>query len=139
MPQMPDEASRRYLFVAIDRATRWVFLHVYVDQGEYSSVYFLNRLYQAAPMKIDKVLTDNGSQLTDRFTSKKRERSGKQTRFTSAAQLEQTLTAYLKKHNHCIPQRALGHQTPFQARKKWQTGKLDLFIKRAYEQPGLDI
>jgi transposase len=24
-PQMPDETSRRYLFVAIDRATRWVF------------------------------------------------------------------------------------------------------------------
>ncbi len=25
LPQMPDETSRRYLFVAIDRATRWVF------------------------------------------------------------------------------------------------------------------
>ena len=26
LPQMPDEDSRRYLFVAIDRATRWVYL-----------------------------------------------------------------------------------------------------------------
>ena len=26
LPQMQDESSRRYLFVAIDRATRWVFV-----------------------------------------------------------------------------------------------------------------
>ena len=25
-PQMQDESQRRYLFVAIDRATRWVFV-----------------------------------------------------------------------------------------------------------------
>jgi transposase InsO family protein len=76
LPQMPDESHRRYLFVAIDRATRWVFMHIYADQSEDSSVDFLNRLEQAAPMKIVKLLTDNGSQFTDRFTSKKREPSG---------------------------------------------------------------
>jgi len=26
LPQMPDESERRYLFVAIDRATHWVFI-----------------------------------------------------------------------------------------------------------------
>ena len=26
LPQMADETTRRYLFVAIDRATRWVFV-----------------------------------------------------------------------------------------------------------------
>ncbi len=36
----------------------------------------LNRLERAAPMKIVKLLTDNGSQFTDRFTSKKREPTG---------------------------------------------------------------
>lgn len=76
LPQMPDEAARRYLFVAIDRATRWVFLRVYADQSEGSSVDFLERLFDAAPMTITKVLTDNGSQFTDRFTSKAREPSG---------------------------------------------------------------
>jgi transposase InsO family protein len=76
LPQMPDEAARRYLFVAIDRATRWVFLRVYADQSEASSVDFLERLHEAAPMKITKALTDNGSQFTDRFTSKAREPSG---------------------------------------------------------------
>jgi IS1 family transposase len=76
LPRMPDEKERRYLFVAIDRATRWVFMHIYADQSEQSSVDFLNRLERAAPMKIVKLLTDNGSQFTDRFTSKKREPTG---------------------------------------------------------------
>jgi len=77
LPQMPDESQRRYLFVAIDRATRWVYLHIYKDQSEVSSVDFLRRVRQASPMKIVKLLTDNGSQFTDRFTSKKKEPSGK--------------------------------------------------------------
>lgn len=76
LPQMPDESSRSYLFVAIDRATRWVFMRIYADQSEHASVDFLSRLHEAAPMKITKVLTDNGSQFTDRFTRKKREPSG---------------------------------------------------------------
>ena len=40
LPQMPDEASRRYLFVAIDRATRWVFMHIYGDMTETEPVRF---------------------------------------------------------------------------------------------------
>jgi len=178
LPQMPDESHRRYLFVAIDRATRWVFMRIYADQSDASSVNFLERLHEAAPMKITKLLTDNGSQFTDRFTSKKRDASGKhkfdvrckalniehrlcpprhpqtngmverfngrisevvnQTRFASAAELEATLTNYVKTYNHRIPQRALNHLSPVQALKKWQADKPDLFVKRVYNQPGLD-
>jgi hypothetical protein len=44
LPQMPDETSRRYLFVAIDRATRWVFLHIYLfwPLNEEWTLYFDN-------------------------------------------------------------------------------------------------
>ncbi len=77
LPQMPDEDSRSYLFVAIDRATRWVYLRVYRDQTEISSTDFLRRLRQAAAFKITKILTDNGSQFTDRFTSKTKQPTGK--------------------------------------------------------------
>ena len=180
LPQMPDETQRRYLFVAIDRATRWVYFRIYRDQTDTSSTDFLRRVKQAAPMKIVKLLTDNGSQFTDRFTSKKKnEPTGehvfdlecvalgiehrlspprhpqtngmverfngrisdlvKQTRFASAAELETTLEHYLKIYNHHIPQRALNHQTPIQALKKWQTEKPELFVKRVYKQAGLDI
>jgi hypothetical protein len=62
LPQMPDETSRRDQFVAIDRATRWVFMHIYGDMTEASSVDFLRRLKLASPIKISKILTDNGSQ-----------------------------------------------------------------------------
>jgi hypothetical protein len=77
LPQIPDETSRRYLFVAIDRATRWVFMHIYGDMTEKSSVDFLRRLELASPIKISKILTDNGSQFTDRFAAKDKKPSGK--------------------------------------------------------------
>jgi len=79
LPHMPDESSRRYLFVAIDRATRWVFINIYADQSENSSVDFLAKVRAACPVKIVKLLTDNGSQFTDRFTAKgkNREPSGR--------------------------------------------------------------
>jgi transposase InsO family protein len=76
LPQMADETARRYLFVAIDRATRWVYLRIYADQGEASSTDFLRRLHATAPMRIEKLLTDNGSQFTDRFTGKLKTPSG---------------------------------------------------------------
>lgn len=47
LPRMPDEKNRSYLFVAIDRATRWVFIHIYPNQTEDSSVDFLSRLEHA--------------------------------------------------------------------------------------------
>ncbi len=72
LPQIPDEQSRRYLFVAIDRATRWVFMHIYADQSEDSCVDFLNRLEHAAPMNIVQLLTDNGSQFTSSMCDAKR-------------------------------------------------------------------
>jgi transposase InsO family protein len=77
LPQMPDESQRRYLFVAIDRATRWVHIGLYDDQSDASAVHFLERVHEAAPMTVSKVLTDNGSQFTDRFTSRTKEPSGK--------------------------------------------------------------
>ena len=67
LPQMQGEASRRYLFVAIDRATRWVYLEIRKDKSARSARAFLNKLLQAAPFKVQKVLTDNDKAFTDRF------------------------------------------------------------------------
>ena len=76
LPQMPDESHRRYLYVAIDRATRWVYMRSYRNQTEASSTDFLRRLKRVAPMKIKTILTDNGSQFTDRFTSATKSSTG---------------------------------------------------------------
>lgn len=67
LPQMPDEDQRTYLFAAIDRATRWVFVEILPDKPAASAQGVLRRLIEKAPFKISKVLTDNGKAFTDRF------------------------------------------------------------------------
>ena len=72
LPQMPDETERRYLFVTIDRAMCWIFMEIYADQSDSSSTDFLIKFNNACPIAIVKLLTDNGRQFDDRFTSKKK-------------------------------------------------------------------
>ncbi len=67
LPQMPDEDKRCYLFAAIDRATRWVYIEILKDKSADSAQAFLRRLISKAPFKIVKILTDNGKEFTDRF------------------------------------------------------------------------
>jgi transposase-like protein len=67
LPQMPDEQQRKYLFAAIDRATRWVYVEILNDKSAKSAEGFFKRLIEKAPFKISKVLTDNGKEFTDRF------------------------------------------------------------------------
>lgn len=77
LPQMPGEKKRRYLFVAIDRATRWVFVAIKTNKTAASARAFLNALARACPIKISRVLTDNGKEFTDRlFASRARQPSG---------------------------------------------------------------
>jgi len=49
-----------------------------------------------------------------------------------------TLLNYLKLYNHHIPQRAIGSKTPVLALKEWQQKRPELFVKRVYDQTGLD-
>jgi transposase InsO family protein len=179
LSQIPDENSRRYLFVAIDRATRWVFLRIYTNQSERRRTDSLRRLYKAVPMKILKLLTDNGSQFTDRFTSTRKTPSGTHafdlacqtlvmdhrlipprhpqtngrverfngrisevlatTRFVSGEDLETTINRYAMLYNHHIPQKALDHNTPFDAMREWQNTRPDLFVKKIRNHTGPDI
>ncbi len=45
---------------------------------------------------------------------------------------------YLKLYNHHIPQRVLDAKTPILALKEWQQKRPELFVKRVYDQAGLD-
>lgn len=77
LPQMPEETSRRYLFVAIDRATRWVFVQIKSHKTAAAARAFLNALHRACPIRMHKILTDNGKEFTDRlFASRERQASG---------------------------------------------------------------
>jgi transposase InsO family protein len=78
LPQMPDEDQRRYLFVGIDRATRWVYLEILPDKSADHAAGFAHRLVEKAPFIVSKILTDNGKEFTDRFApGGEREPTGK--------------------------------------------------------------
>ena len=63
-----------YLFVAIDRATRWVFIRVFKSKTAANARRFLRDLERACPLRIRTILTDNGKEFTDRlFGLRKRE------------------------------------------------------------------
>jgi transposase InsO family protein len=64
---MPDETSRRFLFVAIDRATRWVFVQIKSQKTAAAARSFLSDLHKACPIKRQKILADNGKEFTDRL------------------------------------------------------------------------
>ncbi len=72
LPQMADEEKRRSLFVAIDRATRWVFVRIYPAKTAANARRCRRDLHRAAPiraapMQITRVLKDNGKEFTDRL------------------------------------------------------------------------
>ena len=77
LPQLADETTRRYRFVAIDRATRWVYIAIKPNKTAASARAFLNARHQAGPIKITQLLTDHGQEFTDRlFGSKDRPPTG---------------------------------------------------------------
>jgi transposase InsO family protein len=58
------ESRKRYLYVAIDRCSRWVHLAVKDDELTASAIAFLKEAISAFPFKITHVLTDRGSCFT---------------------------------------------------------------------------
>src|SRR3954465_2037133 len=58
------ESRKRYLYVAIDRASRFVHLAVKDDETERSAVAFLKEAVRAFPFQVTHVLTDRGSCFT---------------------------------------------------------------------------
>jgi transposase-like protein len=77
LPQMANETRHRYLFVAIDRATRWVFVQIKAQKTADAARGFLSALHKACPIQITRVLTDNGKEFTDRlFGSRARNATG---------------------------------------------------------------
>lgn len=180
LPQMADADKRRYPFVAIDRATRWVFVAVYPAKTAANAKRFLKNVAKAAPFHIRTILTDNGKEFTDRYiTSGERTPTGEHVfdqlcaeleiehrltrpkrpqtngmverfngriadllrthHFRSGEELETTLLRYAWLYNHHLPQKALGHVSPIEAMKNWQTSHPDLFHKRVVNLPGHDI
>lgn len=131
--------------MAIDRATRWVFLRIYAHQSEASRTrtpsgqHAFDQRCQALGIehRLCPPCHPQTNGMVERFNGRISEVIA-QTRFACAEELETTLTHYVATYNHRIPQRALDHLSPVQALKQWRTRRPDLFVKRVYEQAGLD-
>jgi hypothetical protein len=61
------ERRKSYAFVAIDRATRYVYLEIHPKRDAETAAGFLERFLAHFPHRVHTILTDNGSEFTDRF------------------------------------------------------------------------
>lgn len=99
------DGIKYYLFVAIDRATRLMYFKVYENKTAANAVSFLGECKSYFPFYISHILTDNGGEFTDRFTSKKNKASGEH-EFDKACdkdKIEHRLTApYTPKTNGMV-------------------------------------
>ena len=62
--QVYTEEGKLYLFVGIDRTTKFCFVRIYKDQTAQTAVKFLREMQASFPNLINKILTDNGLQFT---------------------------------------------------------------------------
>ena len=58
--------GKLYLFVAIDRTSKFAFVHLVQKAGKMAAAQFLRDLIAAVPYRIQTVLTDNGVQFANR-------------------------------------------------------------------------
>ena len=68
----PLHRKRAYAYVAIDRATRFVYVEILYDRKGETAAAFLRRFLEAFKVEVHTVLTDNGSEWTDRFAVDKK-------------------------------------------------------------------
>jgi transposase len=61
------DKQKSYAFVAIDRVTRFVSLEIHANRDARTAAGFLERFLAGFPHRVHTVLSDNGSEFTDRF------------------------------------------------------------------------
>jgi transposase InsO family protein len=125
LPQMPDESARRYLFVAIDRATRWVFVQIKSNKTAAVAKAFLNALQKASPCHIRTILTDNGSEFTDRLFNKQKQASGEHEfdQLCSALGIEHRLTKPRSPQTNGMVERFNGRISDVLATHRFESGE----------------
>ena len=61
--EVRTEEGKLYLFVAIDRTSKFAFAELYEKAGKMNAAKFLRRLVEAVPYTIHTVLTDGSERL----------------------------------------------------------------------------
>lgn len=60
-----------FQYTAIDEYSRWRYVEAFEEHSTYSSAVFVEHLVRAFPCRIECIQTDNGSEFTSRFTSRR--------------------------------------------------------------------
>jgi transposase-like protein len=68
--EVRTEEGRLYLFVAIDRTSKFAYVELLEKYGKMEAAQFLRNLIKVVPYKIHTILTDNGVQFTNRKADK---------------------------------------------------------------------
>lgn len=68
--EVRTEEGKLYLFVAIDRTSKFAYAELHETYGKMEAAQFLRNVIVAVPYKIHTVLTDNGIQFTNRKTDR---------------------------------------------------------------------
>jgi transposase InsO family protein len=68
--EVRTEEGKLYLFVAIDRTSKFVYVELSHKYGKVEAAQFLRNVIEAVPYKIHTILTDNGIQFTNRKADK---------------------------------------------------------------------
>ena len=63
--EVRTEEGKLYLFVAVDRTSKFAYVELLEKQGKLEAAQFLRNLINAIPYKIHTILTDNGIQFTN--------------------------------------------------------------------------
>ena len=74
--QVRTEQGKLYLFVAIDRTSKFAFAELRQNAKRQDACAFLRRLIAAVPYKIHTILTDNGAQFSHQARAKRKNRAG---------------------------------------------------------------
>ncbi len=101
LPQIADETCRRYLFEAIDRATRRVYCAIQPNKSATVAKAFLKVLYRECPIKIARLLSDSdkvacSAPQTDSRAARMRSTSGYR------ASLDQTGDSANQRHGRAL-------------------------------------
>lgn len=59
-----SDGRKYYQYTAVDECTRWTFRYMYDEHSTYSSTDFLRRFFEAFPVPVREIQTDNGVEFT---------------------------------------------------------------------------
>ena len=71
-----SDEGKLYLFVAIDRSSKFAYVELLTSYKREDACAFLQRLIAAVPYQIHTILTDNGNQFTQPANTKRRSKQG---------------------------------------------------------------